>query len=70
LPKDTPDFTPGPVVQRYLADYADHFDVTPHLRFDSTVVDMARHDDGWTVVSRQGEDERRDEFDLVGSWSS
>ena len=31
LPKGTPNFTPGPIFQRYLEDYADHFQIRSQI---------------------------------------
>lgn len=41
LPEGTPDFTPGPIIQKYLEDYADHFGVTPCIRFNADVINAA-----------------------------
>jgi dimethylaniline monooxygenase (N-oxide forming) len=38
LPEGTEDFTPGPVIQKYLEDYAGNFGITPCIRFDTDVV--------------------------------
>ncbi len=68
LPEGTPDFTPGPVIQKYLADFADHFAITPRIRFETEVVRIAERDgpgSGWTITSRQNGEESRDDFDLV-----
>lgn len=68
LPKEVPDFTPGPRVQQYLSDYADHFGVTPHIQFDTLVSDIReRADDnpGWQLSYRQGGRSVVREFDLV-----
>jgi cation diffusion facilitator CzcD-associated flavoprotein CzcO len=32
LPDGTPNFTLGPIFQRYLEDYADHFRIRSHIR--------------------------------------
>ena len=64
----TPDFTPGPIIQKYLADFADHFGVTPRIRFDTEVTDIAERSGpggGWTITSRNGGAERRDDFDWI-----
>ena len=64
MPKSYPDFPSGKQVQAYLASYADHFGVTPHLRL-STEVLAANLDEQtglWSVTSREaGADETRDE---------
>ena len=68
LPEGTPDFTPGPVVQKYLADFADKFDITPYIRFETEVVGIAERDEpgsGWIVTSRAGNEQSQNEFDLV-----
>lgn len=66
LPEDTPDFTPGPVIQKYMAAYADHFGITPHIRFDTTVAKLqALGGQGWIVTCRTGDTVRSDEFDVV-----
>jgi len=52
LPSDTPDFTPGPVIQQYLRDFADQFGVTPKIRFDTRVDRLAEVESpqsGWLV---------------------
>jgi cation diffusion facilitator CzcD-associated flavoprotein CzcO len=68
LPEDTPNFTPGPVFQQYMEDYADHFGIRPHLQLEAAVRTLEPRADGtpgWTmVVDRGGETLRRD-FDLV-----
>lgn len=51
----TPDFTPGPIVCQYLQDYADHFGVTPHIRFNTTVSGLIEREDGrpgWALSAR------------------
>jgi dimethylaniline monooxygenase (N-oxide forming) len=68
LPADSPDFAPGPVIQRYLERYADHFGVTPHIRFDANVTRIAERDgpgSGWTVSWEKGGVVLSDDFDLV-----
>ena len=68
LPEGTPDFTPGPIIQKYLEDYADHFAITPRIRFDAGVTNVAERDgpgSGWTVTWNDGDGERRDDFDMV-----
>jgi dimethylaniline monooxygenase (N-oxide forming) len=69
LPKDAPDFTPGPQVCSYLQDYADHFGVTPRVQLNTKVVGVFERRggaEGWTI-SYQGEDGiiRSEDFDLV-----
>ncbi|MGH8594955.1 MAG: flavin-containing monooxygenase [Gammaproteobacteria bacterium] len=62
------DFTPGPVVQRYLEDYARHFGVWPNIRFNTTVVNLrerTHEEPGWVVTYQEAGSRREDEFDLV-----
>jgi len=65
LPAATPDFTPGPIIARYLADFADHFGITPWIRFDTEVVDVSADESGSRVTTLH--DGRRESmnFDLV-----
>lgn len=68
LPEGTPDFTPGPDIQKYLVDFAEHFGITPHIRFDVTVTNIIERDgpgSGWVLTSQKNDQEIRDEFDLV-----
>jgi len=51
LPPDAPNFTPGPVFQKYLEDYCDHFGVRQHLRLGTRVVDVTRDPAaGWALT--------------------
>ena len=69
LPETTPDFTPGEQVRSYLQDYADHFGVTPHIKLNTTVVDVQRRMDrcnGWTISYTGPDGEKYHEaFDLA-----
>jgi dimethylaniline monooxygenase (N-oxide forming) len=68
LPEDAPNFTPGPVFQRYLEGYADHFGITPHLRLGAKVHKLARRpgdDAGWTMTVEAEGAETTEDFDLV-----
>jgi dimethylaniline monooxygenase (N-oxide forming) len=68
LPKDTPDFTPGPIIQQYLEDYAEHFNITPRIRQETTVTSIEPPaDEGgpWTVNSETGGETRSEQFDLL-----
>ena len=68
LPADTPSFTPGPIFQKYLEDYSDHFGIRPQIRFETTVESLEpRGDgrDGWTLVLSDGGGTQRADFDLV-----
>jgi dimethylaniline monooxygenase (N-oxide forming) len=66
LPEDTPNFTPGPIVQKYLEGYADHFGVSPHIRFNTNVEKLeARDGSGWTVTYGDGDGSGQEDFDLI-----
>ena len=68
LPQGTPNFTPGPVFQKYLEDYADHFQLRPRIRFGAQVTALSpRADDGpgWTLAVDERSGSRREDFDLV-----
>lgn len=68
LPEKTPNFTPGPIMHEYLADFADHFGVSPQIQFDTAVTSIAEIDgpgSGWSVTSTHDGQEKKDRFDLV-----
>lgn len=68
LPDDSPNFTPGPVFQRYLEDYADHFGIRARIRLGVRVTDLKARSDGrpgWTVVLRDKDEVREESFDLL-----
>ena len=68
LPSNTPDFTPGPVIQEYLTKYAEHHGVTSHIRFNCTVEALKNRNGSspaWTVVYRNNSELHEDDFDLV-----
>ncbi len=67
LPPDAPDFTPGATIQRYLEDYARHFEVWPRIRFATAVsrIDRPPGSDRWLVESHAGGARRQEAFDLV-----
>lgn len=77
LPADTPNFTPGPIFQKYLAAYCNEFGVSPHIRLGTEVTRVsAREDgkDGWKITYREDGEEHETEFDLlvvcVGTFSN
>ena len=68
LPQGTPDFTPGPIIQEYLQAYADHFEITPRIRFITQITRLAETESaegGWdiTVENTTGVDQEM--FDRV-----
>lgn len=68
LPAEAPNFTPGPVFQQYLEDYADRFGVRPCLRFGTKVTGLRQRGGegaGWTVEVEEGGASSQDDFDLV-----
>ena len=68
FPADVPEFTPGTTVQRYLEDYANHFGVWPHIRFNATVVQLQARtgqQPGWVVTYQQSGVRYQDALDLV-----
>ena len=68
LPAEVPDFAPGPLIQSYLENYADHFGVTPLIRFNAQVTKVAERDGpntGWSVTWEEAGAAHSDDFDLV-----
>jgi len=68
LPEWTPDFTPGPIIQKYLDDYADHYGISAKIRFNTRVTSLAENespDAGWTLISENDGDTNEDRFDQV-----
>lgn len=51
MPHDYPEWPSGAQVQTYLESYAEHFGITPHIRFRSTLVSAnPAGSDGWTLT--------------------
>ena len=68
LPADVPNFTPGPVIQEYLEDYAKHFGVWPQIKFNTTVSSLREPSNGnqsWRVSYEQAGSSREEDFDLI-----
>lgn len=67
LAPEIPDFTPGPIVQQYLKQYAQHFDVWPQIQFDSAVTRVCRRSDGagWTLAYARNDISVEQNFDFV-----
>lgn len=67
LPDGTPDFTPGPVIQRYLEDYARRFGIMSRIRFSSPVHEVreAGVAGGWHIVWEHDGRRHEETFDLV-----
>ena len=68
LPEGTPDFTPGPIIQKYLTDFADHFGITPRIRFNTEVTGISergKRGNGWTISTRAKGRVKKENFDLV-----
>ena len=68
LPESAPSFTPGPVFQRYLEGYADHFAIRPHIRFGARITALTPRSDGapgWTLSIDQDDGSSQEDFDLI-----
>ncbi|MEV8452520.1 NAD(P)-binding domain-containing protein [Streptomyces sp. NPDC052095] len=65
MPHQWPDYPSAARIGHYLADYADTFDITPHIRFGSTVDTVHRHTHGWEVTTRHGTGTTTDTYDAV-----
>ncbi|NIQ98320.1 MAG: monooxygenase, partial [Desulfuromonadales bacterium] len=68
LPAAAPTFTPGPVMQQYLEDYCDHFDVRPALRLKSSVRSIEPANGGkrgWRILYDQDGETKSETFDFV-----
>ena len=68
LPEGTPDFTPGPIIQKYLHDYADHHGISSKIRFGTQVTCLAEADSsdvGWTIKSEIEGETNEEHFDVV-----
>ena len=68
LAQGTPNFTPGPIIQTYLQDYADHFSISPKIRFETKVISLAETDSeqtGWSITSEDENGIHHEIFDLV-----
>jgi cation diffusion facilitator CzcD-associated flavoprotein CzcO len=68
LPPGARHFTPGPEIQRYLTDYADHFGITPHIHFNSTVTGVNENplqEGGWTLRYEDETGSHENHFDLI-----
>jgi len=68
LPEGTPDFTPGPIIQQYLHDYANHHGISSKIRFNTRVTSLAENDpsdSGWTLKSESEHEVSEEHFDQV-----
>lgn len=68
LPEGTPNFTPGPIFQKYLEDYADRFQIRSRIRLGAWVMALTPRSDGaagWTVSIEKGGELHQEDFDLV-----
>src|SRR5688572_33505537 len=49
MPSSYPQWPTGAQVQQYLENYAEHFNVTPHIRFQTTVTNLEFQDGEWQM---------------------
>jgi dimethylaniline monooxygenase (N-oxide forming) len=55
MPPDTPDYPSHRVIKAYFDDYADHFGLREHIRFDTEVTQARRRaDGGWEITLDTG----------------
>lgn len=68
LPEGTPNFTPGPIIQQYLYDFADHFGITSKIRFGTRVTSLAGDNstgNGWKLALESEGRSSDEHFDFV-----
>src|SRR5262249_20921879 len=68
LPSDAPNFTPGPIFQKYLEEYADFFNLRSHIRVRSRITKLSPRVDGtpgWTFSVKQDGRTYEQDFDLA-----
>ncbi len=68
IPDDVPSFTPGPIFQRYLEDYTDHFAIRPLIQFNTVVESVEQLDaeaPRWRVTYTEDNKSQHQDFDLV-----
>jgi cation diffusion facilitator CzcD-associated flavoprotein CzcO len=67
MPDDYPEWPSGAQMQAYLASYADHFGVTPRIRFSHTVLATRERADapGWTLKLAGPGGETEQSFDWL-----
>lgn len=54
FPDDSPDYIHHSKVLEYLRAYAQHFDLYPHLRFNTEVTQVERRSDLWDITMNDG----------------
>ncbi|XP_070549371.1 dimethylaniline monooxygenase [N-oxide-forming] 2-like [Ptychodera flava] len=67
-PKECPPFLSHPMVLRHIRNYAQHFDLEKHIRFNTDVIDVQRNNDGkyWKLQIKDKDDKiSTEEFDYV-----
>ena len=66
-PDDYPEWPSGEQVQRYLEDYAQHFDLYRHLRLDTVVTStiLEKESEQWTVTSIHAGTKTTETFDYL-----
>ncbi|XP_070549418.1 dimethylaniline monooxygenase [N-oxide-forming] 2-like [Ptychodera flava] len=67
-PKENTPFMPHPMVLRHIQNYAQHFDLEKHIRFNTDVIDVQRNNDGkyWKLQIKDKDDKlSTEEFDYV-----
>lgn len=65
LPADTPSFTPGPIFQQYLEEFARHFGIIDNIEFETEVLNVEQDVSGWTVATSKDREISTNRFDLV-----
>lgn len=67
MPQDYPEWPSGAQMQAYLQSYADHFGITPHIHFNTTVVLAAPLEDesGWVLSLKTKEGDKQESFDWL-----
>lgn len=57
MPEDYPVYPNHKLMWRYILDYAEHFGLRKHARFNAPVTRLTREGDGWRLQSGAGHDE-------------